>query len=582
MTARARFENPEPADDDLTADELQKVLHLQSSILGEAVISDDHAGLLGKLCSLAETFTPNSVATVMLYEAGQRSLYVKSAPSLDEAGIAAFNGLKVGEGSCGNAVFHGEPMYVCNARQDARWENVVELAERFNIFACWSFPVRDEQGEPVGSFAISSFEERKPENFHRVLLQVCTSIVEVILARKAHVEAREQWVIEQLKSRKLESLGVLAGGIAHDFNNLLGAILGNLGLVGLNVPQDSEPTRYLAQAELATQRARDLTQQLLTFSRGGAPIKKPNDIKAVIRESADFVLHGSNVMLKFSGDQSPLLLDIDGGQISQVIQNLVINARQAMPDGGTINVALENANAESLARFNATAGRYLCIRISDTGSGISDDVVDKIFDPYFTTRAEGNGLGLALSYSIVRKHKGYIEVRSEPGAGTEFSIYLPAGAAVKAVDELPASETTQSETRRGLALVMDDDQLMRTTAAAMMQHLGFEVWEAENGTDALEYYRQARATGARIDIAIMDLTVPGDLGGVETMEKVLAEEPDARAIVSSGYSAEQAMSDYTQYGFRAAVAKPYNLRELEAGVSAALEQKGASGAVGLN
>ena len=573
MTQADRFENVEPSNDELTAEELQKILDLQSSILSQAVISDDYVGLLDKLCLLAESFTPNAVATVMLYEPEKDGLYVVSAPSLDESAIAAFNGIRLGEGSCGNAVFHGIPMYVCNARQDARWENVIDLAVRFNIWACWSFPIRNEEGEAVGSFAISSFEERSPESFHRELLQVCTSVVEVILARRAHSEAREQWFGEQLRSEKTESLSLLAGGIAHDFNNLLGAILGNLGLVITKAAGDDQSKVLLEQAQLATQRARDLSQQLLTFSSGGELIRKTQDIKTVIRDSAGFGLQGSNVKLEFKCDSERVPYEFDGSQIGQAIQNLVINARQSMPEGGTVYVSLERLQADALPAVPEAQSDFLRICIRDTGTGIPSDLIDRIFDPYFSTRAEGTGLGLALTWSIVRRHGGHIDVSSEQGVGTEFSIYLPMTDFTLS-DETPSPSEPRSIPRTGCALVVDDNDLMRTATASMMRYLGFEVFEAEGGTHALEIYRNAQDEGRRIDITIMDLTMPGDLDGVETTSMLLELDPGAVVIVASGYAEGQIMADHASYGFRGTVAKPFGLNDLETAISSALDAAG--------
>ncbi|OQX09740.1 MAG: hypothetical protein BWK76_21790 [Desulfobulbaceae bacterium A2] len=366
---------------------------------------------------------------------------------------------------------------------------------------------------------------------------------------------------ERLKLKKLESVGVLAGGISHDFNNILAAILGNLSLAQLD-PRIGEETRSLLHAaEKASLRARDLTQQLLTFSKGGEPIKQTASIAEIIRESATFVLHGSSVACRWVIPDDLWLVDIDRGQMSQVIQNIILNAKHAMPQGGEIEVVCENVvDAVVPVEASTMLGRAVRISIRDTGIGIPPSLLDKIFDPYFTTKQEGSGLGLAITHSIIAKHGGHILVRSAPGQGTTFTILLSAS---PAECEAGKGDVEVSPAGPGNAriLLMDDDEMVRDISAAMLRHQGYEVVLAQDGREALALYRQYRHDDRPVDLVVMDLTIPGGMGGKETVREMLALDPAARVVVSSGYSNDPIMADYRQYGFVAAVAKPFQMQE---------------------
>ena len=423
MTNRNDFANPPISNPQLSAEDLQKILSLQSQMLEDAVVSDDHEGLLDKLCLLAESFTPNAVASVMLLDPVTDTLFVENAPSLTDEGIEAFNGLRQGDGSCGNAVYHKEAMYVCNTFEDHRWTNMVDVAQRFNICSCFSFPIFDDENQCVGSFAISSFEHRDPEGFHRALLETCTSICGVILQRRRDRDNQRRALNGRITAKKLSTLGVLAGGIAHDFNNLLGSILGSVDMAA-TLARDGECKEHLEWAIKAIDRASQLTQQLLTFSRGGAPIRHHNDICSIVHDSAQFALRGSNVALEISPPPPEVgrVQNVDGGQISQLIQNFVINSRQAMPDGGNVAIRYDVVDGADGATGD---GRFLMIDVVDDGPGMEQSVMENIFDPYFTTSRSGTGLGLTLCYAIAKSHGGRIEVESEPGKGSRFSIFLP-------------------------------------------------------------------------------------------------------------------------------------------------------------
>jgi CheY-like chemotaxis protein len=346
-------------------------------------------------------------------------------------------------------------------------------------------------------------------------------------------------------------LGVLAGGIAHDFNNILTAILGNINLFLNTVELEESARRLLSQAERAAIRAADLTKQLLTFSKGAEPVKETASLAEVIRESATFVLRGSKAVCSFSIPDDLWLVHIDRGQIAQVIQNIVLNASQAMPDGGVVEVTCENEEKDQ---------KYVKITVRDSGIGIPANEIDRIFDPYFSTKQEGSGLGLAITYSIIKKHGGRISVQSEPGAGTIFTIYLPLS---EGKLEKPEHEGNVAYCpRKARILVMDDDKMVRDVAASMLTKLGHTVIQARDGAEAVRLYEESANSDASIDLHIMDLTVPGGMGGQEAAKKILAINSEARIIASSGYSNDPIIANFRKYGFCSAIVKPYSFQGL--------------------
>lgn len=367
---------------------------------------------------------------------------------------------------------------------------------------------------------------------------------------------------EQLaKGRKLEALGVLAGGIAHDFNNMLSGILGNINLASMQAQPDTKLHALLSAAEKATLRARDLTLQLLTFSKGGEPIREISSLAEIIRDSAEFVLRGSSVRCNYSIPEDLWPAVIDRGQIGQVIQNIVLNARHAMPEGGIIDIVCENVTLGDGANGSLQAGDYLKLVIRDRGIGIPSHLLGRIFDPYFTTKHEGSGLGLAISHSIVNKHGGHIEVESTPHEGTTFTIFLQALRQAAFVDQ-PLPKTNLSG-GKGKILVMDDEEMVRDTTREMLSYLGYEVLLAEEGAEALDLYQRHYETNSPIDTVFMDLTIPGGMGGKEAVQKLLAMNPEARVIVMSGYSNDPIMSHFKEYGFTAVLVKPFLVTDLQ-------------------
>lgn len=368
---------------------------------------------------------------------------------------------------------------------------------------------------------------------------------------------------ELIKVQKLESVGVLAGGIAHDFNNLLTAVMGNIALVRLTA-NGVERQTLLAEAEAACLRARDLTQQLLTFANGGAPIRRVCGIAPLLKAIATLGLSGSNISCQFKIDQNLWPVEIDTGQIGQVINNLLLNAKESMTKGGTVTVGAENAiiNANSAAPdgLDVPPGVYVRITISDTGSGIAPAILGKIFDPYFTTKDKGNGLGLAICHAIVHKHGGHIYGRSHPGEGSCFSMYLPTWQG-KSLGLALAGTATMVQ-GAGRILIMDDDEQIRLIADRLLTHLGYQVSVAKEGGEALALYQEAAQSNAPFRAVILDITVPGGMGGTECMRGLLELDPKVRALISSGYSTDPVMSDFAQYGFRGVITKPYDVEEL--------------------
>ncbi len=359
------------------------------------------------------------------------------------------------------------------------------------------------------------------------------------------------------RREKLESLGLLAGGLAHDFNNLLTVIYGSIGLAKRSLALDSVARLRLDVAENASQKAAEITRQLLAFARGGEPIKRTAAIEELAREAASLVFHGSNVRCEFDVPAPSWPAPVDVGQMSQVFHNLLINADQAMPDGGIVRVRIENVPS---AGREGGGGARIRITIQDEGAGIDEADLPLIFDPYFTTKPSGSGLGLPTAHAIIKRHDGAIHLQSPGSAGgTCFVIELPAEPEGVVVDEPKGGEPCRGH---GRILVMDDDQMVQSVVGLMLAELGYEVAFVADGQQALDAYRRSSDEGQPFDAVILDLTVPGSMGGKIAVKRLLALDPTCVAIVSSGYSDDPVMARYREHGFVGVVHKPYTLHEL--------------------
>jgi len=395
-----------------------------------------------------------------------------------------------------------------------------------------------------------------------------TSVIETI----NNITEKHLLEEERLKTQKLESIGTLAGGIAHDFNNLLQGVFGYITMAKMTFDQKEKSLAMLGQAEKALHQSVNLTTQLLTFSKGGKPVKKPLSLKRVIENAVKFALSGSRTDFQLAIEPALWHVNGDEGQLGQVIQNIVLNADQAMPLGGVVKISARNVAAGDRAMPAALAKvNNVELVIEDNGSGIPKQYLDKIFDPYFTTKEKGSGLGLATSYSIIRNHDGEIRVASEVGKGTVFSLYLPTltdSAAIKtAVHSAPLA------TPKARVLVMDDDELIRSLAREQLGELGNEVEVAVNGEEVLARYQEAAASQP-FDLVILDLTVRGGMGGLETLRNLKEIDPGVQAVVSSGYSEDAAVANYLEHGFKAFLKKPYKIQELRNVIHSVLVREG--------
>lgn len=391
------------------------------------------------------------------------------------------------------------------------------------------------------------------------------------------ISERKKSETERLTTSKLESLGTLAGGIAHDLNNILTVISGNIGLAQIEAPADSgNLLGFLSKAGQAAQHAAHLSSQLLTFSKGGAPLKKIVSMGELLEHSAEFGLYGSNLRADFDIAVDLWKAEVDAGQIEQVVNALMLNAREAMPQGGTVRVRARNVVFEESASNPLPAGRYIKVTIADRGCGIPDDLRGKIFDPYFTTKPTATGLGLAISYSVVKKHGGLLLLESTSPEGSAFAFYLRASeSAANGTPEHRKSGRPFHYNHQRI-LVMDDEEAIRELTSQLLSTLGYEVTAVPDGLEAVRLYERALRKGEHFQAVILDATVRGGMGGVATIERLRSMDPKVNAIICSGYSDEAALSEFLAYGFRGALPKPFTRSELADALQRAFETTNAN------
>ena len=386
------------------------------------------------------------------------------------------------------------------------------------------------------------------------------------------ISERKKLETERLTTSKLESLGTLAGGIAHDLNNILTVISGNIGLAQIEAPADSGSLLgFLSKAGQAAQHAAHLSSQLLTFSKGGAPLKKVVSMGELLEHSAEFSLYGSNLRADFDIAVDLWKAEVDAGQIEQVVNALMLNAREAMPHGGTVRVRARNVVFEEDTGAPLPSGRYVKVTISDRGPGIPEELSTKIFDPYFTTKPMGTGLGLAISYSVVKKHGGLLLLENSSTEGAVFTFYLRASEGAAKAGPEPRAASRPFHYNHQRVLVMDDEEAIRELTSQLLSTLGYEVTAVPDGLEAVRLYERALRKGEHFQAVILDATVRGGMGGVATIERLRSMDPKVNAIICSGYSDEAALSQFLAYGFRGALPKPFTRSELADALQRAFE-----------
>jgi PAS domain S-box-containing protein len=400
--------------------------------------------------------------------------------------------------------------------------------------------------EPTGWIELSVYPVKNDEGLVVGIIEYIKDITE-----------RKRGEKELQKKEKLESIGILAGGIAHDFNNILTALFGSIAIAREALTKDHPAFDVLEEAETSMNRAIGLTKQLLTFAKGGDPVKEDVSIGELLEEIVRFDLSGSNVMPVFEWAEDLWRVKADKGQVQQVFSNLAINADQAMPDGGHLFIKLENITVSEDAVPNLNQGKYVKAAMRDEGKGIDEKDIDKIFDPYFSTKQAGSGLGLTTVYSIIKKHGGHIIVDSKLGKGTIVTIYLPAYESKQLMKTERSEHKRSNKGNNARILVMDDEEAIRDFTTRMLKKSGYSVKTASGGKQAIEMYKQSMEAGESFDVVIMDLTVPGGIGGKKALEEVLAIDPEAKCVVSSGYANDPVMSSYAEFGFKGVIEKPY-------------------------
>jgi PAS domain S-box-containing protein len=427
-----------------------------------------------------------------------------------------------------------------------------------------------------GPAASIDFKIRRKDGETRWINHTCQPILGMdgnFLGRRAcnrDITDRKKLEEELIRAKKLEATATLAGGIAHDFNNLLSGILGNIELAEDSFSVNEKAAHYLKNAKMSSLRARDLTAKFITFSSGGFPVKESSNVIDFIKDSAALAVTGTSVKINFLLPRDPWLVAIDRVQLSQAINNIILNAKEAMPDGGILQIQVENLESsdleESVASF-LPESKYVRITFKDQGEGIPNDILNRVFDPYFSTKErgveKGMGLGLTVVHSIMKKHKGYVSIHSNDEGGTAVCLYLPVVVRKEVLTKKPVPEFAPKVDKRvKKVLIMDDEEIVRDVVCEMLQREGHKCWQAKDGQEAIDRYESELESGKPFDIVVMDLTIPGGMGGVKAVKALLRIDSNAKVVVASGYSTDPVMDNYHEYGFCAAIGKPFSKKNL--------------------
>ncbi|NNE43948.1 MAG: response regulator [Gemmatimonadetes bacterium] len=557
------------------------LLRLQQRVLESVATGADTEEALDQLCRLVENLVPESVCTSMRYDARTRTLDLGAAPCAPPGLHGDLKGVPVSAvtGSCAAAVLTGEPVYVSDTAMDERWSTIRDVAEKYGIRACWSHPIRGRSAEILGTFAISRGTVGEPDEFHRSLLETASRLAGIAIERSRAEEEQRTMQAKMQHSQKLESLGVLAGGIAHDFNNLLVGILGNADLARRELPEGTRAVERLDSIVDTAKGAADLCRQMLAYAGKGQLQLESVDLNSLVTHVGR-LLEASlpkNASLHF--DLTPDLPPVDGDptQIRQILLNLVTNGSEALEEAGgdvVVETGLADLAREQLDGFllgdEVEPGRFVYVEVSDDGRGMDDETRLRIFDPFFSTKFAGRGLGLAAVQGIVRRHGGALEVRSRPGRGCRIRVIFPE--AVRRADApVPEAAAPRGAVTTGTILVVDDETVVRDVARDMLRSAGFRVITAVDGEDGLAVYRARRD---EIDCVVLDLTMP-KLGGEEVFRELTAMDPRLPILISSGYTEEELVARFAGREVSGFVGKPFERDTFIDGVVRAMERKAA-------
>ena len=514
--------------------------------------------------------------SILLLDSTKTKLKLGSAPTLPDFYNTAIDGLVIGPvvGSCGSAAYSGKRVIVTDIQNDERWVLFRSLAKQANLGSCWSEPIISSKGAVLGTFAMYHSRAHTPSALDIGVITEAAQLAAIAIERKADEEERSKIELQLLQTKRLESIGALAAGIAHDFNNFLTSLFGFIELAQIYMRQGSfkKAALSLENATKALDRSKSLSNQLLTFSQGGTPLKRICQISDLIKETCSFALSGSNVNYKINIMEELWLCNIDRHQIAQVIDNIVRNSREALANGGDITITAENYKVLNDFPGLLAAGDYLKITISDDGQGIPVDMMDKVFELFFSTKEVGRGLGLSIAYSIIKKHAGHIQVKSKYGSGASFEVYLPAITDPSITESILPVQDNVIEAAKVHAkiLVMDDEESIRALVSNILEALGYSYELAESGEVAISLYRKALNESRPFDLVILDLTVRGGLGGEETIKALLQIDPKVKALVSSGYANNPIAVEPTLHGFLGSVPKPYSIANIARAIDRSL------------